>query len=29
MPISNWLLYADHEVAPICRSRSGSYMPIP
>ncbi|MFN9909753.1 MAG: hypothetical protein ACK56F_27165 [bacterium] len=28
MPIRRWLHYADHVVAPICRSATGSYMPI-
>ncbi len=27
LPLS-WLLYADHRLAPICRSRSGSLTPI-
>jgi len=26
MPISEWLLYADHAVAPLRRSPTGSYM---
>ena len=29
MPISDWLHYGDHQVAPICRSRRGFYVPIP
>jgi hypothetical protein len=28
MPISEWLHYADHLLARICRSRPGSYMPV-
>ncbi|MBI4755093.1 MAG: hypothetical protein HY778_06650 [Betaproteobacteria bacterium] len=28
MPIIDWLHYADHRLAPICRSSSGSYMPV-
>jgi len=29
MPILKWLHYADHQVAPLCRSWGGSFMPIP
>jgi hypothetical protein len=28
MAITKWLHYADHALAPICRSRPGSNMPI-
>jgi transposase-like protein len=28
MAITMWLHYADHALAPRCRSRRGSYMPI-
>ena len=28
MPITDWLHYADHDLAPICRSSSGSYRPV-
>jgi hypothetical protein len=28
MPIMKWILYADHELAPLRRSQIGSYMPI-
>jgi hypothetical protein len=28
MPIRRWLQYGDHAVAPLCRSDTGSFMPI-
>jgi len=28
MAITKWLQYADHALAPICRSPNGSNMPI-
>jgi len=28
MPITEWILYADHLLDPIWRSQGGSYMPI-
>jgi len=28
MAITKWIHYADHALAPICRSRDGSNMPI-
>jgi len=28
MPILKWRHYGDHQVAPLCRSWSGSIMPI-
>ena len=28
MPISDWLHYGDHALAPLRRSSTGSYMPI-
>jgi len=28
VPIRDWLLYADHGLASMCRSRGGSIVPI-
>ena len=27
-PITEWILYADHDMAPICRSPSGSFRAV-